>query len=388
MGASVKELARTYESTTGSIYGVLRGDTFLAAGGPIRPPRAMSNEDFLTAAGRLLDAASVRQPNGCLDYVSEEAGWRGQNGLSIGGRTYAVPRLAYEVARGPIPVGQEAVHRCTEVVDEGSGRDACICQRCIDPSHLHLIDRTEAVEIAKRRPISPRKGQCDDGHPFDDIQRHGGTTRRRCRACCRGYTAKYNARRRDQRRMQRQEREAREDAMSPTTALLTTDQIARLRDAGVRPSQVNVTEDGHWLWLGTTSAGGYGYSKGRPLHRTVYEAFNGTIPVGLVIDHLCRVRNCQAPDHLEAVPMRINTLRGNHRTAIVQRTGRCASGKHPMSGPDSKVRTQRRPDGRVGRGCMHCYNERRRERYAGRQAWQSLNDWRPPSTSPPAPESE
>lgn len=41
-----------------------------------------------------------------------------------------------------------------------------------------------------------------------------------------------------------------------------------------------------------------------------YEMLVGPIPKGLVIDHLCRVRNCVNPAHMEPVTMAENTYRG------------------------------------------------------------------------------
>jgi len=41
-----------------------------------------------------------------------------------------------------------------------------------------------------------------------------------------------------------------------------------------------------------------------------YELECGPIPDGLVLDHLCRVRACVRPGHLEAVTQRVNLLRG------------------------------------------------------------------------------
>jgi hypothetical protein len=41
-----------------------------------------------------------------------------------------------------------------------------------------------------------------------------------------------------------------------------------------------------------------------------YEWLVGPIPDGFQIDHLCRVRNCVAPDHLEAVTQQENLRRG------------------------------------------------------------------------------
>ena len=44
-------------------------------------------------------------------------------------------------------------------------------------------------------------------------------------------------------------------------------------------------------------------------HRWAYQQFVGPIPPGLHIDHLCSIRHCMYPPHLEAVTPRENTLR-------------------------------------------------------------------------------
>jgi hypothetical protein len=63
--------------------------------------------------------------------------------------------------------------------------------------------------------------------------------------------------------------------------------------------------NGHWLWIAGRHANGYGGIKvnGRYLkaHRVVYELLVGPIPDGLELDHLCRVRFCVNPSHLEPV---------------------------------------------------------------------------------------
>ena len=72
-----------------------------------------------------------------------------------------------------------------------------------------------------------------------------------------------------------------------------------------------------WLWQGAEIPSGYGYFRGAtcnvPVHRWSYEFCVGPIPKGQEIDHLCRVRNCVNPDHLESVIHHINIIRGSTR---------------------------------------------------------------------------
>ena len=79
---------------------------------------------------------------------------------------------------------------------------------------------------------------------------------------------------------------------------------------------VNDTETGCWLWSGATTTG-YGrfhLAMGLPLvvaHRFAYETLVGPVPAGLDLDHLCRVRRCVNPAHLEPVTRRENLMRGD-----------------------------------------------------------------------------
>lgn len=58
-------------------------------------------------------------------------------------------------------------------------------------------------------------------------------------------------------------------------------------------------------WTGQQSGHGYGKvnleGKRYYAHRVAYEHSHGTIPEGLVINHICGFRSCVNPDHLEAI---------------------------------------------------------------------------------------
>lgn len=81
---------------------------------------------------------------------------------------------------------------------------------------------------------------------------------------------------------------------------------------------------GCWLWLRCVNHHGYGSlgfgGKTYLAHRFSYEKFNGPIPAGYEIDHLCRVRCCVNPQHLEAVTNRENVIRGKRSSLKESKT--------------------------------------------------------------------
>lgn len=94
--------------------------------------------------------------------------------------------------------------------------------------------------------------------------------------------------------------------------------------------------DGCWLWVGMTARNGYGKIRSGghagPLllaHRVAYELEHGPIPEGLHIDHLCRVRHCVNPAHLEPVTCRVNIIRGEGFAAKNYVKTHCKHG-HPF----------------------------------------------------------
>lgn len=109
---------------------------------------------------------------------------------------------------------------------------------------------------------------------------------------------------------------------------------------------------GCWLWTAGT-VHGYGSfampgmegGKARA-HRVAYEMLVGPIPEGLVLDHLCEVKACVNPAHLEPVTHAVNTQRGPRG-----RKTHCPHG-HTLDG----VRRDRAKDGsvRIRRYCREC----------------------------------
>jgi hypothetical protein len=92
-------------------------------------------------------------------------------------------------------------------------------------------------------------------------------------------------------------------------------------------AQVDRTS-GCWLWTGPKNNHGYGrVGPNLYVHRLAYEQLVGQIPDGLQLDHLCNVRHCVNPAHLEPVTKQENLRRGRERRA--QET-HCRNG-HPWA---------------------------------------------------------
>lgn len=119
---------------------------------------------------------------------------------------------------------------------------------------------------------------------------------------------------------------------------------------------------GCWLWTAYTNPAGYGtfrgYGKNALAHRFSYEAYIKPIPEGMTLDHLCRVRGCVNPAHLEPVPLLVNLARGD--TWKPRPQTHCNKG-HELAGEN--IATEKN-----GRRCRICRNARQLSRYYERKA--------------------
>lgn len=110
-----------------------------------------------------------------------------------------------------------------------------------------------------------------------------------------------------------------------------------------------------WLWTGAQTRGGYG-NFGMGGHagltmrapRAAVLLTRGSIPDGMEVDHLCRVRLCVRPDHLEVVTREENNRR---RCEAMRNRTECPKG-HPMSGDNLMVTSSGR------RRCRTCIPSR------------------------------
>lgn len=120
-------------------------------------------------------------------------------------------------------------------------------------------------------------------------------------------------------------------------------------------------DDACWLWRAALDTIGYGSvtvnGRRQCVHRVVYELLVGPIPPGLELDHLCRVRACCNPRHLEPVTHLTNMGRGAHATKT-----HCKRG-HPLT-PENVYNPPSLPRSRY---CVAC----RRLRKGVQKPWKT-----------------
>lgn len=124
-------------------------------------------------------------------------------------------------------------------------------------------------------------------------------------------------------------------------------------------------DQGCWNWIGPLVPAGYGrfnyLGQAHLAHRWAYEMLIRPIPEGLVVDHLCRNRQCCRPAHLDIVDTRTNLARGMSPTFIAVRTNRCKR-DHELT----EDNVYRRPGNPKQRFCRECQRIRQQARRAAR----------------------
>jgi len=136
----------------------------------------------------------------------------------------------------------------------------------------------------------------------------------------------------------------------PVRTILNRVELARIT------KRLTVVEDGCWLWNGPLTPNGYATFRVHRgggqvvVHRALYEHYVGPIPEGLQADHLCRVRRCCNPAHLELVSPSTNTERQDHAN---RRKTTCVNGHDLTDASNVRLRRGRRE-------CLACDRARKR----------------------------
>lgn len=133
-------------------------------------------------------------------------------------------------------------------------------------------------------------------------------------------------------------------------------------------NSIETDPHGCWIWqLRCMPTEGYGLiavnSHPRMAHRVSYETFVGPIPEGLQLDHLCRVRACVNPEHLEPVTARENVLRSPIAQAALNAAKTHCPWEHEYTPENTYLYG---PHGRW-RLCKACARSRSRKAYAARK---------------------
>jgi hypothetical protein len=142
-----------------------------------------------------LEFYSIPEPNtGCTLWIGALFK-TGYGKLSKDGKYKRAHRLAYELARGPIPSGLQIDHLCR-------------VRSCVNVAHMEVVtNRQNTLRGVGRTAVNARKTHCLRGHEFTPQNTYRyANNQRTCRICflkyCAGYRAKHreriNANRREQ----------------------------------------------------------------------------------------------------------------------------------------------------------------------------------------------
>ncbi|HEY2644066.1 MAG TPA: HNH endonuclease signature motif containing protein [Galbitalea sp.] len=136
-------------------------------------------------------------------------------------------------------------------------------------------------------------------------------------------------------------------------------------------ANVDIQPDGCWISRYSTGSHGYAqigwWAEGKShmvlAHRAAWVEANGPVPVGMTLDHLCKVRRCVNPAHLRVLTNLENSRRVNGKDWPL---GTCVNG-HDASLLVKVKRRTKNGEERWGTTCGECVRASR-ARYAARKA--------------------
>jgi hypothetical protein len=108
-------------------------------------------------------------------------------------------------------------------------------------------------------------------------------------------------------------------------------------------------------------------------HRVSYRLFKGEIPEGTEIDHLCKMKCCVNPEHLEAVTHAENVFRADRGAVTINwhRT-HCVNG-HELTGKNVSFRKHGITEkSRICLVCERTRSKRKHEKKMGRLICKSI----------------
>jgi hypothetical protein len=110
--------------------------------------------------------------SGCWLWLGQS--WKGYGRISHTGTTKLTHRVAFELARGPIPHGFEINHLCRE-------------KACINPAHLEAVEHGENIrydfQLKPWGNQNTAKTHCIRGHALSGSNLYLRKGKRYCREC-------------------------------------------------------------------------------------------------------------------------------------------------------------------------------------------------------------
>ena len=138
----------------------------------------------------------------------------------------------------------------------------------------------------------------------------------------------------------------------------------RIKDLNDVMAQCVVDDTGCWLWTRSLTPAGYAQARYRgsatPVHRISYELEHGAIPVGMVVDHICRVRRCANPKHLRLLTRGQNVM----ADGSLSPSRKWADRTHCSRGHEFTPENTKRYRNKSGRVCITCKREDQRKNRA------------------------
>jgi hypothetical protein len=124
-----------------------------------------------------------------------------------------------------------------------------------------------------------------------------------------------------------------------------------------------------WIWMAALDGKGYGLvrfgGRTRRANHVTLDLAGIPVPPGQQRDHLCRVRACVRPSHLQVVAPRDNSMRGDTIASRNARKTHCPSG-HPFD--EANTYLWHGPKG-VARMCKACGRGGRDPARSGLKDW-------------------
>ncbi len=229
-----------------------------------------------------------------------------------GKRVYA-HRWYYEQAKGPIPAEMDLDHLCSNPA-------------CCNPDHLEPVPTVMNIQRGRSAVLTVEQVQ--------EIRMSKGKVTQRELA------QRYNVSKstinfiRMGRTWKNVESPKTEGDGSSETAY-ELEKMHRRKRRSVHAEDYLVDMDtGCWIWQHHLLHG-YGVitsnRRRTQAHRYYYEQTKGSIPEGMILDHLCRNRSCVNPDHMEPVTPATNNQRGQATKLTIDQVREIRSLKGKMT---------------------------------------------------------